>query len=253
MRKGSTTFRNVQLLKWCREEGVTPYWNLLYGFPGETADDYAETVDHLRAIWHLDPPTACGPIRLDRFSPYHADPGDFGMTGVRPMAPFGYHYPVEPAELMDIAYYFEFDYDDGRRPEEHAREAIALANRWKASPQRGDLEVRVRGDGRLQVLDTRGDLARKPVRALLEGWKAAMYAACDAGLSLDRLRELPTLAGVADAEIEAFLARCVAHRLMITTGRSWLSVGVWATGHRARWPGAEPAPRATRTELTLVR
>ena len=37
MRKGVTAFQNVQLLKWCRELGVTPYWNLLWGFPDELA------------------------------------------------------------------------------------------------------------------------------------------------------------------------------------------------------------------------
>jgi hypothetical protein len=36
MRKGTTAFRNIELMKWCREYGVKPYWNLLYGFPGET-------------------------------------------------------------------------------------------------------------------------------------------------------------------------------------------------------------------------
>ena len=40
MRKGVTAFRNVELLKWCKEYGVKPYWNLLYGFPGETVEDY---------------------------------------------------------------------------------------------------------------------------------------------------------------------------------------------------------------------
>ena len=41
MRKGVTALQNIQLLKWCRQYGVTVAWNLLYGFPGETAADYA--------------------------------------------------------------------------------------------------------------------------------------------------------------------------------------------------------------------
>ena len=69
MRKGTTATRNVELLKWCKEYGVTPLWNLLYGFPGETADDYRETAEIMQAIWHLNPPTGYGPVRLDRFSP----------------------------------------------------------------------------------------------------------------------------------------------------------------------------------------
>ena len=29
MRKGTTALQNIQLLKWCREYGVQPEWNLL--------------------------------------------------------------------------------------------------------------------------------------------------------------------------------------------------------------------------------
>ena len=57
MRKGTTAFKNVELLKWCKEYGVKPLWNFLYGFPGETAEDYRGQIDLLQAIWHLDPPT----------------------------------------------------------------------------------------------------------------------------------------------------------------------------------------------------
>jgi ribosomal peptide maturation radical SAM protein 1 len=34
MRKGTTGLKNIELLKWCREYGVKPGWNLLSGFPG---------------------------------------------------------------------------------------------------------------------------------------------------------------------------------------------------------------------------
>ena len=37
MRKGVTALQNLRLLKWCAEIGITPAWNLLYGFPGEPA------------------------------------------------------------------------------------------------------------------------------------------------------------------------------------------------------------------------
>ncbi len=37
MRKGVTGLQNIQLLKWCKEFGVVPSWNFLWGFPGEPA------------------------------------------------------------------------------------------------------------------------------------------------------------------------------------------------------------------------
>ena len=33
MRKGVKGLQNIQLLKWCKEFGITPHWNLLWGFP----------------------------------------------------------------------------------------------------------------------------------------------------------------------------------------------------------------------------
>jgi ribosomal peptide maturation radical SAM protein 1 len=240
MRKGSTAFRNVELLKWCRELGVQPYWNLLYGFPGETAEDYREIPERIEAIWHLDPPTACGPIRLDRFSPYHADPAAFGITGVRPMVPFAYLYPFEREVLMDISYYFDFDYAEARAPDEHARSVIELIAAWREATHRGDLELTLTPDGGLQILDTRRDFARSPRRAVLDGWKAAVYVECDRAAPLARLRELPAVTGqrVGDCELLEFLRRCVQHRLMITNSRSWLGVAVWREPDRRRWVSA---------------
>src|SRR5262249_37930580 len=141
MRKGTTAFRNIELLKWCNEYGVKPYWNFLYGFPSETSADYAESVGLIQAIWHLEPPTGYGPIRLDRFSPYHTGPAGFGMVNVRPMAPFSYLYPFERQRLMQIAYYFDFDYADSRADDAYARQAIETVRAWMADRARGMLEM----------------------------------------------------------------------------------------------------------------
>ena len=228
MRKGTTAFRNIELLKWCKEYGVKPYWNLLFGFPGETAADYEETVSHIQGIWHLDPPIACAPIRLDRFSPYHADPAAFAMVNVRPMTPFSYLYPFERRALNEIAYYFDFDYADGRRPDYYARDASDLTRAWMTDGARGMLEMRPRSNGTLSLLDTRRELAQAPRQAVLSGWKAACYLACDRAQSLNTLMELSDIRceGVTDEELRSFLDRCVHHRLMVHSGQSWLGVAV---------------------------
>jgi ribosomal peptide maturation radical SAM protein 1 len=245
MRKGTTAFRNIELLKWCSEYGVKPYWNFLYGFPGETTADYRECIELMHSIWHLDPPTGYGPIRLDRFSPYHADPAAFGMVNVRPMAPFTYLYPFAKKKLMEIAYYFDFDYVDGRGDDSYAGEAIDLVRAWMADESRGRLALEQREDGRLRLLDTRPHIAGSPRQATLEGWKAATYLACDRTQSLTKLAQLPDVAGsaVRQEELRAFLDRCVEHRLMVTNGRSWLNVAVHAPAREEEddRPSATPA------------
>lgn len=237
MRKGTTAFRNIEMLKWCREYGVRPFWNLLYGFPGETAEDYARTTDLMRSIWHLDPPTAYGPIRLDRFSPYHRDPAAFGMRNVRPMEPFRHLYPFDDERVMGIAYYFEFDYEDGRAADEHAGETVDLLLLWMADRERGEVVMECR-DGRVAITDSRG-AGRPPRSATLDGWKAAVYLACDRSRPLTDLRRLPAVleAGATDAALDTFLHNCVTNRVMVRSERSFLNVAVHV-------PAREPSPTA---------
>ena len=227
MRKGVSTLRNVQLLKWCREFGIKPLWNLLYGFPGETAEDYEAIADVIRAVWHLEPPTGYGPIRLDRFSPYHDDPASFGMVGVRPLLPFAHLYPFDNDIVMRIAYYFDFDYADGRRDDDFVGDVVELTKAWIADDSPGELWLRRVNEQTIVVIDSRRGCA-EPKTALLEGWKAAVYLACDRAHTGVELSELDAVrsAGVSAAEMDDFLQRCLAHQLMITSGGQWLSVAV---------------------------
>ncbi|MCA8948879.1 MAG: RiPP maturation radical SAM C-methyltransferase, partial [Planctomycetes bacterium] len=78
MRKGVTALQNVRLLKWCAELGIRVAWNLLYGLPGEQAEESAAMAELIPLLVHLDPP-ALSPLTLDRFSPYFANPEAFGI------------------------------------------------------------------------------------------------------------------------------------------------------------------------------
>ena len=170
-----------------------------------------------------------GRLRWSSFSPYHADPDGFGMTNVRPMAAFSYLYPFPREKLMKIAYYFDFDYVSGRTDNAYAREAIELTRAWMAAGDgRGMLEMRREPGGRVCLLDTRGERAQAPRRAVLEGWKAAVYLACDRAQTMSRLTQLPQVRreGVGAEELRAFLDRCVDYQLMVRNEGSWLGVAV---------------------------
>jgi ribosomal peptide maturation radical SAM protein 1 len=237
MRKGTTAFRNVELLKWCKEYGVKPLWNFLYGFPGETAGDYERSIALIRAIWHLEPPTGYGPIRLDRFSPFHHDPASFGMVNVRPMAPFLNLYPFDVATVMEIAYYFDFDYEDGRFDDTYAREAVDLVRTWMAQPATGLLTMERRRHGALFLEDTRQTTTtNEPRTALLRGWKAAVYLACDRAQPLRALMELPEVQdeGVTEEEVRGFLGRCVENTVMVRSETAWLNLAVHTPAREER-------------------
>jgi ribosomal peptide maturation radical SAM protein 1 len=236
MRKGTTALQNIQLLKWCRELGVKPEWNLLYGFPGEEPEDYQRMLPLFDAIEHLDPPGACGPVRLDRFSPYHSDPAGLGMTSVRALAPYRYLYPFDDDVLLRIAYYFDFDYADGREPLDYVRPVLERVRRWSSDGPRAGLWVCPGEDGSVTLVRERAEAARETL--VLDGWQAAAYLACDRATSPARLRRLSELEGVGLTELESFLSWCVERRLMAGDGVRYLGLAVHSP---PRLAAAEPA------------
>src|SRR6185312_12938146 len=80
MRKGTTAFNGINLLKSCKRYGVTPLWNLLVGFPGETADIYQAYTKIIPSLFHLPPPSGVYPVRFDRYSPYHTHSEQYGLS-----------------------------------------------------------------------------------------------------------------------------------------------------------------------------
>jgi ribosomal peptide maturation radical SAM protein 1 len=237
MRKGTTGLRNVQMMKWCKEYGVAADWNLLYGFPGETPQDYSETLELLRAVRFLPPPTACGPVRLDRFSPYFERSGDFGMINVRPMTAYAHLYPFSPESLHKIAYYFDYDYAPGADPRGFADEVIAYATDWQQQPEMGGISAVSGAGDRLVLLDTRSDRVRSEL--ILTGPERAAYEFCDeqhSAPSIARHLRHP------ENQVRGFLDSMVANKFMVSDGTNYLSLALYSGADEPRsHDAAEPS------------
>lgn len=228
MRKGTTALRNIQLMKWAREFGITVEWNILYGFPGETPEDYSRMLELLKAIRFLRPPCAAGPIRLDRFSPYHNSPAEFGLINVRPMKTYRYLYPFDEESLKRIAYYFDFDYEADRDPTGYAAEVVAFVNEWRSNPQVGTVSSVSRSDGSLAIFDTRPGASVPELT--LAGLEQAAYEFCDELQAVPNIvrhlrAEFPTVE-FAEERVFEFLNSLVESKLMVTDGRNYLSLAL---------------------------
>lgn len=223
MRKGTTALRNVQLLKWCAEFGVSPHWGLLYGFPGETPEDYEDIRALIDAIDFLPPPKGVYPLRLDRFSPYHSDPEGFGITAVRPMAVYRHLYPFPEPSLRRIAYFFDYAHADGRDPLTYAAPALDRVREWMEGGPRGALILLRHADGDHVLLDTRDG---RTVAHRLAGWRGAVYLRCDSVTGERAAVAAGVAAGAEAEEVRAFLAVCRDRRLMIESAGRWLALGV---------------------------
>jgi radical SAM superfamily enzyme YgiQ (UPF0313 family) len=111
LKKGSTVFQNIALLKRCVMYDVMPSWNLLLGIPRAGEEMYRTYADLIPLLTHLPPPSDVLQVRFDRFSPYFTHAAEFGLK-LAPMEHYGLIYPVAQAKLEDLAYFFrDTNYD----------------------------------------------------------------------------------------------------------------------------------------------
>ncbi|MFC8434003.1 RiPP maturation radical SAM C-methyltransferase [Streptomyces sp. NPDC057253] len=197
MRKGVTAAQNVNLLRWARHYRIEVTWNLLWGFPGESAQDCRDQADVLRQLWHLTPPGDAGRLTMERFSPLFAD-RDGILRDLRPEPAYARVYPAD-VDLGRVAYFFRCEIegalaDDAYEP---LRRAVAdWQGAWADDSAPPALEYR-RAPHYLQIHDTR----RKEDEGtyVLEGPTADLYlACCDRPVTAAALHERLGLTGPLD-------------------------------------------------------
>lgn len=105
MKKGTSAFRNLALLKFCSMYDIKPAWNLLIGFPGEGASVYEKYVRDLPSLVHLYPPSGVFPVRFDRYSPYFVKAAEYGLD-LHPLDYYPLIYPFPQDAIDELAYYF---------------------------------------------------------------------------------------------------------------------------------------------------
>ncbi len=190
-----------------------------------------------------------GRVRLDRFSPYFADPKGWGMVNPRPNRAFGYVYPFPQDVLARTAYYFEYDYADGRNPMDYVAPVLDAFDTWHQLQGTVTLRCWDRPDGVLILNDTR-PCATTFQRRLI-GLERQIYLYCDTGRTLQNIFEtaakyqesrlVPTACaaertgltqGVPDAfgpaGIRRMLEQWIADRIMVRLDDRYLSLALRA-------------------------
>jgi ribosomal peptide maturation radical SAM protein 1 len=188
MRKGTTYLKNVAFLKWAQERGMLVFWSIMYGFPGETPEQYRIVAERIPALIHLFPPKNFVRVRIDRFSPLLEEADAFGLSDVRPSGGYRHVYPFDEPELASFAYQFEADRTvDGVALDDDTVSLIEnLLQMWNhrffCGEARLDMLV---GSRRLVIRDTRFDDV--PQIFVLGGLAKALYLDCDSARTLSGL------------------------------------------------------------------
>lgn len=130
MRKGVSAAQNLAVLRDCRSLDIDPIWNLLYGFPGDSAADYAETIALIPDLVHLPPPNGCAPVSFDRFSPYFDRPEDFGISNLRPHPNYERVYSKREGDVAKFAYHFVGDAESVNASPDVVARLHAVTKAW---------------------------------------------------------------------------------------------------------------------------
>ena len=226
MRKGSRGLQNIQFLKWCKELGVRPFWNIIWGFPGEPAGEYARMAALVPHLTHLEPPEYAGPISLERFSPNYDFADRLGFGNVAPHPAYRHLYPFEDDSIKRLARRFVFDYLEPRDVVAYTEPLARAVADWQSSYGENDLFFADLGS-QVLVWDLRRD-AREPL-TVLTGLQRALYLACDACRSLDDLTHLApetTSSPASHDTVEGALAPLIERGLLVRDGNAFLSLAI---------------------------
>ncbi|MCD0449353.1 RiPP maturation radical SAM C-methyltransferase [Actinocorallia sp. API 0066] len=158
MRKGVTVRQNIQCLRYARAVGMDVTWNLLLDFPGDEVGWYETTAGIIPHLAHLQPPSGCSPLSIDRFSPYFERPAQFGIHAVRPIPAYSLAFG-DVNSLPQIAYHFQGEYTSAARGfPAVAAQLSECVDAWReawSSTAKPLLQVMQLGDDRFLLIDTR--------------------------------------------------------------------------------------------------
>ena len=224
MGKGIRGIQNIQLLKWCKEFGIQPSWNILWGFPSEPFEEYERMADLIPLLMHLPPPESNGTIRLDRFSPNFEYAERFGFVNVKPYPAYNYIYPFESNALSNLAYYFIYEYAN---PQDVLSYTAPLAKQigvWENAYDSSDLfSVDVGSD--LLIWDLRPHAIQHVT--VLNGLRKTLYVSCDRVCTRIELQKLinPN-ESPSRQDVEELLQPLLDQGLMLKDGNLYLSLAI---------------------------
>ena len=244
MRKGVTGMHNLQLLKWCKEFGITPQWNILWGFPGEEPVEYARMAELLPLLTHLTPPLTGLSIILERFSPNFNEAKALGFKNVRPSEGYFFTYALPGEALHNMAYFFSYEYQEERNVWSYVNRLSKHIWQWKDEHGTSALYA-VDKEDHLLIFDTR-KVAPRP-RVTLTGAERWALLACDGAIPLEKLKaryleEDPASRGW--DSLESVLSRLAEARLLVSDGKSCLGLPILVTGDPLAAPVSLPGEPA---------
>ncbi|MER5432463.1 RiPP maturation radical SAM C-methyltransferase [Streptomyces sp. NPDC002588] len=239
MDKGVTGCQNVRMLRDAQSVGLGVVWNYLFGFPGETEEDYDSVIRQLPALQHLTPPDGATRIAIERFSPYFNRP-ELGFGDLRPAAHYAVIYDLPERDLHDMAYVFDAAHQGISAV--FAERLQKAVDTWRGSYAHGRLTQCDLGDS-VVLANTRPGFDWRSM--CIEGWELSAFRLLENPHTPQVLTRKLHAEGhaVTDEDVCRLIDRWRAHGVLFEDGGQIVHVvPVAANQDLLRWVTAENAP-----------
>ncbi|MDO0924439.1 RiPP maturation radical SAM C-methyltransferase [Streptomyces sp. TG1A-8] len=231
MDKGVSGAHNVRMLRDGEDLGLNVTWNILYGFPGETEDDYRPLLGKFATLEHLQPPTGAWRIALERFSPYFEDPGQ-GFMFRRPAEIYDFIYKVPRDELYDLVYLFDTSIQGIAGPlEDELKQGV---EEWARAYRHSTLTYWTDDRGRVVVEDRRASWPQEVIE--LDDVRSNVYLGMFQCAAREGIRRRLAESGhvVGEAELEQTLRYFVDRGLAFEDEGRYVSVALGVDPYRRK-------------------
>ncbi|MEV7414023.1 RiPP maturation radical SAM C-methyltransferase [Streptomyces sp. NPDC089919] len=236
MDKGVSGAHNVRMLRDGQDLGLNVTWNILYGFPGETAEDYRGMLGKFAALEHLQPPTGAWRIALERFSPHFEDPTQ-GFMFRRPSEIYDYIYQVPRNELYDLVFFFDTSVQGiSGAVEDELKQA---AEEWARAYPKSLLSYWTDERGRVVIEDRRASWPEEDI--VLDEVRSNVYLGMFQCAAREGIRRRLAAEGhvVGEAELEEILRYFVDRGLAFEDDGRYVSVALEVDPYRRKLVGGK--------------
>jgi len=224
MDKGLRSIDNVALLLGTYLNRIIINYNILYGLPDDSIEDYLRMLEMIPRMYHLSPPITRTETVVTRFAPLQADPGRFGISKKAV-----HHSSYETLfsskflgqtnfNLDDYAYYFERNFEYKEELCQIYFLLVGVIDHWKSLHRNRFVELSIAHmDNRSIIVDTRFPNAASYELSKIE---SSVYAAMD--LTIARIsaviQETISELGCSAKEVKDAIEELDARRLLWIEG-----------------------------------
>jgi ribosomal peptide maturation radical SAM protein 1 len=158
MKKGTTSLRHIQFIRWCKELGIDLSYNILAGFPDEKEEWYYDMARLIPKLGHLQPPlNNVTLIEMHRFAPLYENRDALGVDQIAIRPDYGFNIPMTVADPLRFAYFFHFHSNRIIEGNDHLKAVETALQPWidaHAQKKLATYEYTI-GAGFLRITDTR--------------------------------------------------------------------------------------------------